>query len=184
MFSSLSLVLGSVGADRSARLWDLATGSPLSAPLKHDGPVRAVVFHPDGNGVASYTHRYILPGSYTVVLGIRDDDGGSGAASAVVRVVTPQNAIEEIISQLDAAIAAAADKNVRDALEKARKALAGSNDHSNDGALSKIKAGNQQAAIAAIQQAIDWLQKAQAAGANVAAQITALEQVVAALSAT
>ena len=119
-----------------------------------------------------------------MVLGIRDDDGGSDPASAVVRVVTPQNAIEEIISQLDAAIAAAADKNVRDALEKARKALAGSNDHSNDGALSKIKAGNQQAAIAAIQQAIDWLQKAQAAGANVAAQITALEQVVAALSAT
>jgi WD40 repeat protein len=45
--------LATAGADRSARLWDISTGSPLSPPLKHQGPVRAVVFRPDGKLVAT-----------------------------------------------------------------------------------------------------------------------------------
>ena len=45
--------LATAGADRTARLWDLATGSPLSPPLRHEGPVRAVAFRPDGSLVAT-----------------------------------------------------------------------------------------------------------------------------------
>jgi serine/threonine protein kinase len=45
--------LATAGGDRTARIWDLATGSPLSPPLRHDGPVRAVAFQPDGGLVAT-----------------------------------------------------------------------------------------------------------------------------------
>ncbi len=45
--------LATAGADWTARLWDLATGLPLSPPLGHEAPVRAVAFHPDGSLVAS-----------------------------------------------------------------------------------------------------------------------------------
>ena len=45
--------LATAGADRTARLWDLATGFPLSPPLRHEAPVRAVAFHPDGRLVAT-----------------------------------------------------------------------------------------------------------------------------------
>ncbi len=52
-FSPEGRTLATAGANRTARLWDLATGSPLSSPLMHDGLVRAVTFHPDGNVVAT-----------------------------------------------------------------------------------------------------------------------------------
>ena len=68
-------------------------------------------------------------------------------------------------------------------MEKARKALAGSNARSNNGALNKIESGNTQAALAFLRQAIDALQKAQASGANVALQVALMRQVAASLSA-
>jgi WD40 repeat protein len=34
--------------DGAARLWETATGRPLTAPLTHRGPVVAVTFSPDG----------------------------------------------------------------------------------------------------------------------------------------
>jgi WD40 repeat protein len=37
--------------DRSAQLWDAATGQPLGPPLAHDGEVQAVAFSPDGKTV-------------------------------------------------------------------------------------------------------------------------------------
>jgi eukaryotic-like serine/threonine-protein kinase len=45
--------LATAGGDRTARLWDLATGSPLSPPLRHEAPVRAVAFRPDGRILAT-----------------------------------------------------------------------------------------------------------------------------------
>ena len=37
--------------DRTARLWDAATGQPLGPPLTHQGAVMAVAFSPDGKTV-------------------------------------------------------------------------------------------------------------------------------------
>ena len=136
-----------------------------------------------GTGALTDTHRYALAGSYPLALSVMDDDGGVDTRSAVVRVLTPEQAVQELVGLLDSAIASTTDNTVRGYLEKARKALAGSNGVSNDGALNKIKTGNKQAAITFLRQAIDWLRKAQAGGANVATLIALLEQVMAALSA-
>jgi len=45
--------LASVSTDRTARLWDIATGAPLSPPLRHEQTVRAIAFSPDGGLVAT-----------------------------------------------------------------------------------------------------------------------------------
>ncbi len=37
--------------DKTARLWDAATGQPLGQTLTHQGSVRAVAFSPDGKTV-------------------------------------------------------------------------------------------------------------------------------------
>ena len=39
------------GHDKTARLWDVATGRPIGAALKHRGAVFAAAFSPDGKGV-------------------------------------------------------------------------------------------------------------------------------------
>jgi hypothetical protein len=41
-------------------------------------------------------HGYTLAGLHPVALSVADDDGGVGTESTVVRVVTPQQAVEEI----------------------------------------------------------------------------------------
>ena len=137
----------------------------------------------DGSGVVSHTHIYNVAGSYPLALSVTDDDGGADSEATVVRVVTPEQAVEEIIGLLDDLIASTTDNGVREDLEKARQALAGSNDQSNNGALNMIRAGNDEAAIAFLQQAITWLQRTQAGAVDVATQIALLEQVIAALSA-
>jgi WD40 repeat protein len=42
---------GHVGRTSAARVWDTATGQPVSPPLAHDGDVRAVAFSADGRCV-------------------------------------------------------------------------------------------------------------------------------------
>jgi hypothetical protein len=136
----------------------------------------------DATGAASQTHRYALPGTYAPGLSVSDDDGGTGTGSAVVRVLTPEQAVEEILDLLDDVIAGTTDARVLKDLEKARRALAG-NPNGNNGALDKIRDGNTQAAIAHLRQAIDRLRQAEAQGADVGALIALLEQVIAALPA-
>ena len=38
-------------SDRTARLWDVATGQPIGSPLRHEGEVMAVAFSPDGKTI-------------------------------------------------------------------------------------------------------------------------------------
>jgi len=139
----------------------------------------------DGTGSLSQRHRYTAAGTYSLALSVFDDDGGVGASSTTVRVVTPLQAAGEILALLDARIAATPNGTLLKDLEKARKALAGG-PGGNNGALQKIRDGNNPAAVALVQQAITALRQAQADGANgadVATMIALLEQVVSSLSA-
>jgi len=45
--------LATVGTDRTARLWDIAKGTLLSSPIRHEKPVGAIAFSPDGRLVAT-----------------------------------------------------------------------------------------------------------------------------------
>jgi len=138
----------------------------------------------DGTGAISQTHRYLAAGNYTIGLSVTDDDGGVGSQAAEVRVVSPEQAVQEIIAMIDSAIAGATDSNVRADLKRARRALAGSTIPSNDGALNMIKAGNNAAAVSFLKDALFWLRDAQDRGTNLATEIALLEQVIAALSAS
>jgi hypothetical protein len=114
-----------------------------------------------------------------------DDDGGTGSASRSFRVVTPLQAVQEILGLLDGAIAGATNPAVLKDLEKARKALAGNPDGSNGG-LREIREGRKAAAIAFLQQAVSWLRQAQtdgAQGGDLTTLITLLELVAQSLSA-
>jgi WD40 repeat protein len=41
--------------DKTARLWDVATGKPVGPPLRHPGPVIRVTFGLDGNTILTAT---------------------------------------------------------------------------------------------------------------------------------
>lgn len=136
----------------------------------------------DGAGSLAHNHRFSAPGTYTVRVTVTDSDGDADVESAAVRVLTPEQAILEVIGMIDTAIAGAADADVRASLRHARQALAGTNDHSNNGALQQLRSGNRIAAAAFTQTGATWLEKAGEEGADVAVPLALLEQIAAALS--
>jgi WD40 repeat protein/tRNA A-37 threonylcarbamoyl transferase component Bud32 len=46
-------VLAMGGSDKTARLWDVATGRPIGEPLRHEGRVLALAYSPDGRALAT-----------------------------------------------------------------------------------------------------------------------------------
>ncbi len=71
----------------------------------------------DGTGELSQTHRYTLPGTFAIALAVQDDDGGESNQAANIRVVTPKQAVEEVLASLDDLIAQTTDPAVRAILE-------------------------------------------------------------------
>jgi hypothetical protein len=132
-------------------------------------------------GTVSHTHRYTVAGSRTIVLTVRDDDGGVVSKSQTLRVNSPEEAVQMIVTRLDAIIAATADETARQHFQQARTALVGSDPRIVGGAIQMIAARNYQAAIDLILQSIASLHAANDAAA--AALVPALEQVIASLSA-
>jgi hypothetical protein len=127
-------------------------------------------------GSVAHTHRYALGGQYPLALSVTDDDGGAGVESITVRVVTPEEALAEVLKLLDDAIAASSNSAVRAALEKARVALVG-HELGQDGALRMLAANRPDAAAASVGQAINSTQDARARGANVDSAIVLMQQV-------
>ena len=89
-----------------------------------------------------------------------DDDEGSDVESAVIQLLTPEQAVAAIISMLDTVIGDATAAEVRQALYRARKSLVG-NEGARNGVRDKLAEGNTVAAIAMLLQSRDWLVKAQ-----------------------
>lgn len=133
-------------------------------------------------GTLAHTHRYALGGQYTLALSVSDDDAGTDAESTTVPVLTPEQALAEILDLLEDAIAAASTPAVRAALEKARVALLGHGGGS-DGALRMLAENRPDAAAGFVVQAIDWTEKARALGAAVDLPIVLLQQVYQSLTA-
>ena len=52
-FSADGRRMVTVSLDGTAQVWEAATGHPVGAPMRHDGPVVAAVFSPDGKVVAT-----------------------------------------------------------------------------------------------------------------------------------
>jgi hypothetical protein len=136
----------------------------------------------DGTGSLVQLHNYLTAGTFSIGVGVADDDGGAGQASTSLRVLTPSQALAEIITMLDAKIAACGGNAYCSDLGHARVALAGSNANSNNGALNHLDADRIQAARAFLAQAATWLERATANGATDLGTLRALvEQVEAAL---
>jgi hypothetical protein len=135
----------------------------------------------DGAGNLAQSHSFSTPGTYTVELKVNDDDGGQDVESTSVRVLTPEQAVVEVIGMIDNAIANTTDANVRTSLRRAKRALTGTNANSQDGALAMIRANNPLAAVAFLDTSVNWLTTAQQDGANVAVEIALLKQISAAL---
>jgi hypothetical protein len=133
-------------------------------------------------GSLAHTHRYALGGLYPLALSVSDDDGGTDDESTTVRVLTPEEALAEILDLLEDAIASASSPAVRATLEKARVALRG-HGGSSDGALRMLAENRPDAAAGFVVQAIDWTQKARTLGADVDLAVVLLQQVYQSLTA-
>ena len=136
----------------------------------------------DGTGSLSHSHIFNAAGTYAVQLTINDNDADSDMESTNVRVVTPEQAVIELIAMIDAVIASTTDTKVRAQLQQARRALTGTNANSQDGALKMIRAGENEAAAAFALTSAQWLQQVAESGTDVAVPIALLQQVAAALS--
>jgi hypothetical protein len=130
-------------------------------------------------GQLSNTRTYAGAGTFNLTLGVTDDDGGATAQSAAVPVLTAEHALVQMIQTLDQIIAGTTDPKLKKILLDARKALQWNGE---SGAIDKLRLKNKQAALVKLNQALDSLRAAQAAGANVGTLIALIEQVIASLN--
>jgi hypothetical protein len=133
-------------------------------------------------GSLQHSHAFATPGDRLTTLQVADDDGGVTNSSAAVRILTPDQAVEEIGALLQGLILTTTDPAVLRDLEAARRTLIGSHlPQSSDGALAMIRAGVYAAAESFLRTSIDRLLQAGAGGADVAVLVSLLRQVSAVL---
>jgi hypothetical protein len=135
-------------------------------------------------GELNQGHLFAAPGDYAVSLAVTDDDGGTSQDAVDVQLLSPIDAVAELIDLLDQAIAGTTDSTQLTALQKAWKALDGSKDgFGANGALDKLEKDLTVATLQKLRQALGYLEDAQAAGADVAPLIALLQQLIAVLEA-
>jgi hypothetical protein len=135
----------------------------------------------DGSGSLSDKRAFNTPGTYSVELIVVDDDTDLDGKAMSLRVLTPAQAVGEIVAMIDLAISATTDPTVIAQLQHARLALTGSRPTSQNGALQMIQSGNNSAAIAFLGTSSLWLERSATGGANVATPLLLLNQIASAL---
>jgi len=100
-------------------------------------------------------------------LDVTDDDGGLTSTTIHITVVSPIEAVESIVDEIDLLLAGATNPQVISALREARDSLDGNNNGSdNNGAVDKLASGDHLSALVKIKDAIKALERAEAAGSG------------------
>ena len=125
---------------------------------------------------------YVTPGTYSARVAVSDYEGGTGAATTAIKVVSPADALKEAIALLDALIASTPEP-ARNYLLAARRALTGAGlAGTASGAQTKIDRELVQAAAAHLRNAVKYLERASSL-ADVALIQAILEEIAASLTA-
>ena len=111
---------------------------------------------------------YTAPGTYDIAAAIKDDDDGASAVSFTIQVLSVEQAITDVVEQIDALISTATDPSVVDALLAARDELTGNHGGTppTNGALDKLDADDPVGAITKLSAALGFLITAEASGAG------------------
>jgi hypothetical protein len=111
---------------------------------------------------------YAAPGTYQIVATITDDDGGASPASFTIKVLSIQQAITDVVQQIDALLSIATDPNVVAALLAARDELTGNHGGTppTNGALDLLDANDPAGAITKLSAALAFLMTAESSGAG------------------
>jgi hypothetical protein len=134
-------------------------------------------------GTLASNHRYALAGEYAISVIVTDDDGGIGRVDGFVSVLSPADALQELIEMLGERIAVTTEPAARRSLELARLHLLGAREGmAGNGAVEKLSTDQRTAASQKIRIAIAHLEDAAAAGCNVTAEASLLKQLLAVLS--
>jgi len=66
----------------------------------------------------AHTHRYLYTGKFSLTLNVKDDDNGEDGETASVLVVTPEQAVNEVVAVLNGKIAGEPNRIVKVILKK------------------------------------------------------------------
>ncbi len=112
-------------------------------------------------------HTYATSGTFTVSLDVIDDDGGQTTAELPIRVLSPTEALQFVIDEIDARLATTTDPNLRRALLDARNDLAGNHTGAaENGAQDHLAVDNFVPALVKIKSAIEAFERAEAAASG------------------
>jgi len=112
------------------------------------------------------SHLYGIPGFYTIVLTVTDNDGGEGSANATLRVVAPDDALRLTCDALREIADDPENVSSASSILKAVDNLCGNNGGSaENGALDMLEKGNLNAVFVKLDEATRYL--AQATGGSV-----------------
>lgn len=120
-----------------------------------------------GIGALADTHTFADAGLYLIDVRIEDDDGGVGAGSTSVEVVTTEQAISAVIQAIDALLGSDLPAGAAEALGEARRSLDGDNGGADkNGAIDKLARADVEAALVKLGFALEELTLAEEAGAG------------------